>query len=134
MTVWSSSYDHLRSLGRSVARSLGRSVARSVGRSLARSLRYRILCPSGRRGSFVTCFCITRFAILSRTTIPNHRESLVNSVEEQRSLQNHPALVQGKPKYSRTLILPELWMRPLKIEFRRGQKFFLQLGPRGQNF
>ena len=38
MDVWSSSYDFLRSLGRSVARSLGRSVARSLGRSVARSV------------------------------------------------------------------------------------------------
>ena len=57
-----------RSLGRSVARSLARSLGCSVARSLAQSLRYRILCPSGRRGSFVTSFCITRFAILSYNT------------------------------------------------------------------
>ena len=36
--VWSSNYDHLRSLGRSIARSFDRSVARSLDRSIDRSI------------------------------------------------------------------------------------------------
>ena len=48
MDVWSSSYDHLRSLSRSVARSVGRSVARSLGRSVARSLGRSVARSLGR--------------------------------------------------------------------------------------
>ena len=52
MDIWSSSYDHLRSVGRSVAwplgRSLNRSLDRSIDRSIARSLDRSLARPLAR--------------------------------------------------------------------------------------